>query len=106
MLSSGVNNMLKVYGKKMWLTRGDTGILQINYSVPVTSGVFSLKKNINDTEYVLQKDVTDGILKIEHADTNDLEARLYVYDIQVTAGTDVETVMKGVFDLLPDVTRE
>ena len=88
------------------LIRGDTGLMQINFSQEVDTAVFSVKKNINDSKYVIQKDIVDGMLKIEHSDTNKLDAGKYIYDIQVTYGDVVDTPLIGEFTVIADVTRE
>ena len=98
--------MIKFVNNNISIVRGDTGILQINFSQEVDSAVFSVKKNIEDTEYVLQKNITDGVLQFDHDDTNDLEAGKYVYDIQVNYNNNVETPIIAYFTVIADVTRE
>lgn len=98
--------MIKFVNNNISIVRGDTGILQINFSQEVDSAVFSVKKNIEDTEYVLQKNITDGVLQINHDDTNDLEAGKYVYDIQVTYNGIIDTPIIAYFMVIADVTRE
>ena len=98
--------MINIYNDKIRIVRGDTASLQINFSQEVDSAVLSIKKSVNDDEYVLQKQIVDGLLQFTHSDTNNLPAGRYVYDIQVTYGDVVDTPLIGVFEILPDVTRE
>lgn len=98
--------MIKFHNKKIFLVRGDTAPLQFNFSQNVDRAVFSLKKNINDTEYVLQKEIVNGFLKFNHEDTNNLDAEEYVYDVQVEYDGEIETPLIGTFKLIADVTRE
>lgn len=98
--------MIKVHNKKIYIVRGDTGPLYINLSQEVDNAIFSVKKNINDTDYVLQKEITGGMVKFKHEDTNNLETGEYVYDIQVEYGDDIDTPIIGTFTVIADVTRE
>lgn len=99
--------MIDFHNKKISMVRGDTNPpLQINFSREIDSAIFSVKKNINDTEYILQKQIVDGLLKFEHEDTNTLDAGDYVFDIQVVYDGEIETPLIGTFKLIADVTRE
>lgn len=63
---------------------------------------------------VLQKTLLDGITKVgtgkykvtlSHSDTAALNSAHYVYDFQITIGTDVATILLGLMSVVPDVTR-
>ena len=54
---------------------------------------------------MLQKSVQDGKIKLDPADTADLQPGVYVYDIQTIIGGAVDTVAVGTYTLQPDVTR-
>ena len=86
------------------LTRGDIAI----FSITITNDngeiykaqegdkiVFTLKNNTLSQNVIIQKEVIDGIVKIEHEDTKDLEYGKYVFDVQLTfANGDICTVIK------------
>lgn len=86
------------------LTRGDTLYLEIhieddegNDYIPTQkdSLVFTVKKNVYQNEPLIQKNVYNGVLTIEHSDTQQLPYGEYVYDVQLTqANGDVTTVIK------------
>lgn len=99
--------------------RGDTWIK--TFSLKETSGdqiiltngdkvYFSLKANINDVSYILQKEITSftngkATIILTHEDTNLLTLREYQYDVQFNYGSNVKT-QKGIFKVKGDVTRE
>lgn len=107
-------------------TRGDTYEFdfQVNDSVAqLVEAYFSIRVKEDDDEYVLQKRLNHGItpieipatqteeahivyrVRLEAEDTADLTVRDYVYDVQLTLGTNVVTPLKGTFTLTGDVTR-
>lgn len=68
--------------------RGDTAEFDLNVTLdgePITNyeAVFSVKKTLKDTKYILQKEVVDGHVRLEHSDTQDLPFGEYYYDIQI-----------------------
>lgn len=79
----------------------------------VNEAYFSCKANIDDLEYVFQKDLSDGIelvndrynVRIAPEDTENLVAGEYYYDLEVVINEDVYTLMRGELDLLSDITR-
>ena len=100
------------------MVRGDTLALGINITdedgepLNVDSAYFSCKKNY-DEPYAFQKSLNDGITKssdgnyvvrVAPADTADLDAGLYFYDLQVEKNGDVFTVLIGSLNLMHDVT--
>lgn len=106
--------------KDIIITRGDSK--GFNFRVRDRQGVattldaahFSVKENLDDNFYVLQKTLDAGItqlesgdyyVKIEPTDTEGLEPRKYYYDLQITIGDDIYTPLKGRFDVRWDVTE-
>lgn len=112
------------------MVRGDTKNLQFTImnatvgdtDVPTTfdlsgaSITFTVRTSPSSDTVILTKSspgdisVTDTvggvcILSFVSADTASLTVRKYVYDLQVTSGSQVLTVAKGVFELTWDVTR-
>ena len=68
--------------------RGDTAEFDLTVKlddVETTEyeAVFSVKKTLKDTEYLFQKQVVDGHVRLEHSDTQDLDYGEYYYDIQI-----------------------
>jgi hypothetical protein len=98
------------------MVRGDTGTVELsltdengNVIEPAAyTAIFSLKKNIDDVAYIMQKEFTDGQVAFTHADTNNLPYGQYVYDVQIEILEDnsIHTIGANTFSILPDVTRE
>ena len=107
---------------KIEFTKGDTYALAIkfkNITEDLRKAYFSVKENPDDTP-LIQKSLGAGIDKIDDrayknektykfqlqpADTVNLEAKVqYLYDIQVTVGNVVKTVLRGVFVLGNTIT--
>lgn len=98
------------------MVRGDT----LSFGIEVTGAVldsayFTVKESYTDETNVFQKTLGNGITLVEErkyavriapADTEDIEVRKYVYDLQIGVGDDIYTVLRGVLDVLADVTRE
>lgn len=110
--------------KKISIVRGDT--LAFNFEVEVKSGddyvpataltsaYFTVKQNAGGSA-VLQKSYGSGISKVKDglfavrvapSDTYNLNVGTYVYDLEITVGTDTYTILEGEFELRQDVTRE
>ena len=107
--------------RNLYLIRGDT--LSFTFQVTgvtsnLTSAYFSVKKNIDDTRYAIQKTLSNGITKVTSdtnsvtyqvrcapSDTNALNDVNYVYDLQIGVGSDIYTILKGRFVVDKDVTR-
>lgn len=99
------------------MVRGDTqkiGIKIKGLHESPTAIYFSLKKNISDTNYILQKTLDEGIvqeqtgkyiIKLTPQDTESLAATTYQFDFEVTFGEDVVTLVIGTLELIADVTR-
>ena len=85
--------MVKVQGTTICMTRGDTA--EINLSIKDDSNVeydlvegdvvvFSVKQNLSDEAYLIQKTFSDKEIVIEHEDTKELSFGEYLYDVQIT----------------------
>ena len=89
-------------------TRGDT--IQFAVEIDGMEGTdadamnFTVKKNIDDLIFVLQKTLNDGVTKIDDthyrvrvmpAETENLEIGNYYYDIEMTVNADKYTLLKG-----------
>lgn len=106
--------------KDFKLVRGDSlnfGFRVLELSEPIEGVTFSCKKSTQDTEYVFQKTLGDGIeystdeegarydVHIAPEDTAELPVRRYSYDLEVEIGSDIFTLLLGRIDLVADVTR-
>ena len=107
--------MLIIKKDKITHMRGDTGCITVNLYAdgePYTMRdgdklIFSVKRAIGDTEYVLQKESKTNQIFFVHKDTNNLAPGTYVYDIQlVTSIGMVQTMGPGKYILQADITRE
>jgi hypothetical protein len=101
--------------------RGDTlaiGIQIEGYTQDLESAYFSVKKDLDGSEYILQVQLGDGITKAGTDDkgvyyhirvapelTEDLEPGRYYYDVEIGLNSDRFTVLRGILTILPDVTR-
>lgn len=99
------------------MVRGDTlgldlTITEVDIST-VESIYFSVKRKIKDDEYVFQESLDHGItdlgdgnyfIRIAPEDTQELASTTYDYDIELTIGSDVYTLVIGKFTLIADVT--
>lgn len=86
-----------------------------NLTEDLTSCYFSCKVVPDDTEYVFQKTLGNGItkidnenyyVKIEPEDTCDIDLMKYYYDLKFTIGEDVYTPLKGRLGVRWNVTKE
>jgi len=109
-LGYSINNKTK----KISLVRGDTLRMQVEILVddepytPVDGDKvrFALKQNYSSSRTLIYKMIynDDLILYLEPKDTKKLAFGNYVYDIEITfANGDVDTFIKGEFELLPEV---
>lgn len=100
------------------MVRGDTlafGIKIDGLDQDLDKAYFTVKKNLTDDAVSARVQLYDGIEKVETgkyivrlapAQTRNLEAGKYYYDMQIKANGDVFTILKGVLELEHDVTRE
>ena len=104
------------------LVRGDTFAIGVNVTgseAEPDAIYFSVKRRRTETGYILQKSLDDGItpeesededtyryrIDIDPADTETLLAGAYVYDVEVTWGGSVHTLITGTLTIAADVTR-
>lgn len=101
---------MRIRNGNIYLIRGDTEALKFT---PYVNGktldsytlTLSVKKTITDTDYVLQKTAVEDTFYFESADTNDLDAGTYVYDIELRSDGIVKTYGPHSLHLIADVTR-
>lgn len=106
--------------KNIKMVRGDTLSFGIEYEFDDKSKqdletcYFSCKKNPDDTEYIFQKSLTDGISKVADnqyrvrvapADTENIDIGNYYYDFQIGLNSDIFTIAKGVLKIEREITR-
>ena len=106
-------DMKRVLGTTIYLTRGDTLHLQVgmmigNEAYELQEGDvvrFAMKKEYEDDEPLILKNLEDGWLNLVPGDTKELEFGDYVYDIQLTtAEGEVDTfIHEAKFSLLKEV---
>lgn len=100
------------------MVRGDTfafGVEIEGLNQDLDTAYFSCKKSAKDTNYIFQKTIADGISKaatgkyrvrVAPADTKDIDAGSYRYDLQIGVNGDIFTVLKGELAITEDITRE
>ena len=76
--------------------------------------LFTVKKNYNIKNAILQKKLSDGsihydsgyyFIALSHEDTANLKYGTYVYDIQLMSGEIVSTLVLGTITLTEEVTH-
>lgn len=103
------------------LTRGDTFSLAFTTDLenPLDEVEFSIKTSYDANAYTVHVSLTspgasggvtnegDGLytVRVAPAATVNLTPGPYVYDLQITYGSDVFTPLRGSFRIGPDVTR-
>nr|DAQ28921.1 MAG TPA: hypothetical protein [Caudoviricetes sp.] len=102
----------------IFLTRGDSATLNVDVSnadgtaytpTGTVKLYFSVKKSVNDTNYVLQKIITDlsESISITPSDTTALDCGNYQYDVEMHDGEKVYTIIPPTqFTLGTEVTQE
>ena len=98
------------------MVRGDT--LAFSFEVEGINGLdsayFSCKANADDTNYIFQKSLTNGISLVETGkyrvrvapnDTANIDIGNYYYDLEIGANSDIYTILKGVLKVEQDITR-
>ena len=101
------------------MIRGDTLAFAVEIDglegQTLSSAYFSVKADASDTEYTLQKSLSDGISEVEAGkyrvrvapeDTANVEPGTYRYDLQIGANGDIFTVLRGKLKIVEDITRE
>ena len=106
----------KVNDLNIQLVRGDTlsFVFEIEgLDVDLTTAYFTVKENPDDESPVFEKSLTNGIskvttgkylVKVAPTDTKYLDINNYSYDLEISVGNDVYTVMKGTLKLVQDIT--
>lgn len=95
--------MLVITNEEVILTRGDSADIIVNITdangdvyTPAEGDVikFTLKKNCETSDIIIQKTLVNSIISLQPADTEDLPYGTYYFDVQLTtAGADVYTVV-------------
>lgn len=107
--------MLKISNENtISLTRGDTARIALavkradgtDYDYSADTVLFTVKKNVYETDFLIQKTVTDGIVYIAPSDTETLSYGEYAYDVQLTTQSgDICTIITPAkFIVEPEVT--
>lgn len=108
--------------ENIYMVRGDTLFFTLeieDLDTDLTGAYFSCKKNKDDTEYVFQKSLGNGIVKkettdtgrsyritVDADDTKNLEEGHYYYDLQIEVDDYVFTPLIGLLKIEKDVTNE
>lgn len=101
------------------MVRGDTlsfGIEIIDdagHLVEADTIYFSCKKTPEDTEYLFQKSLGDGItsssnkyvVRVAPEDTENADLGLYNYDLEIGKNGDIFTILVGTLKIISDITR-
>ena len=95
--------MFEVKDDDIYLTRGDTALLEIEvlddfgqkYELkPTDSLVLTVKEDVYSNDIILQKKADlKGLIEISHKDTEKLYFKTYVYDVQLTQPNEVVTTI-------------
>lgn len=109
--------MLKIKGNTIYLTKGDNAKFKLHITdeddkpyifVSQTEIYFSVKKDIEDNQYILQKKVVNSdIIELLHEETKGLEVGRYVYDVQLVCNDKYYTIVPpSTFYIEEEVTTE
>lgn len=114
---------MNYFRKNINNVRGDTysiGLTVEDIDQELDSVYFTCRDNLNDNSNILfEKSLNNGITLTEHsthkysysvriapADTRNIQAGVYYYDLQIGINEDIFTVMKGKFIIEQDNTWE
>lgn len=114
---------MNYFKKNIHNVRGDTyslGLTVEDIDQALDTVYFTCRDNLNDNSSILfEKSLGNGITLTEHsghkysyairvapADTRNLQAGVYYYDLQIGINDDIFTVMKGKFIIEQDNTWE
>ena len=108
--------------ENIYMVRGDTIFFTLeieDLDTDLTGAYLSCKKNKDDTTYVFQKSLGDGIEKtsttetgrtykvtVDADDTKNLDEGHYYYDLQIEVNDYVFTPLIGLLKIEKDVTTE
>lgn len=107
----------KAIKRDITIPRGDTfafGFECAALGQDLDGAYFSCKENADDSTYVFQKTINDGITKVSSGkyrirvapeDTAELDVADYAYDFRIEVNNDVFTIMQGAFKLTQEVTN-
>ena len=110
--------MLKVDQKTgdIYLTRGDSATLDLGikkadgtpYDFSEDTVVFTIKKNTETADILVQKTFSSGSIDIDPGDTSGLKYGVYKYDVQVTtqAGKVYTVISPSDFEVGQEVSFE
>ena len=99
------------------MVKGDTVSFGVEFeglTQDLETAFFSCKKDLDETGYIFQKSIGNGISKVGDGqytvriapeDTEDLDVGEYFYDLQVSLNSDVFTILRGVLFIEFDVTE-
>lgn len=102
--------------KNLKVIRGDTFSFGVEFeglNADLDSAYFTIKESFSG-ENIVQKSLGDGITKVADGkykvrvaptDTVNLNSKNYYYDFQIGVDDDIYTLLYGMIELLPDVTR-
>lgn len=103
--------MLKIRGMDIYYVRGDDDSFSIQPTaddgteITGFTGVFSVKRTYDNTDYVLQCSMDGAVIDLKHDKTKNLSYGDYVWDVELTlADGKHQTIGPGKFHILPDVT--
>lgn len=100
------------------MIRGDTFAFAVEIEgldQDLTTAYFSCKADPSDENYLFQKSLGSGISKVETgkyrvrvapADTQNADAGVYRYDLEIGANGDIFTILRGKLKIVEDITRE
>ena len=99
------------------MVKGDTVSFGVEFeglTQDLETAFFSCKKDLDETGYIFQKSIGNGISKVGDGqytvriapeDTDGLEVGEYFYDLQVSINSDVFTILRGVLFIEFEVTE-
>lgn len=98
------------------MVKGDTLAFNMTFSdlgSDLSAAKFSVKPSFDSGSYTIQKTLNNGITKtatgvykvrVAPSDTSSVDPGSYYYDLEVTVGSDVYTIMFGVLNILPQIS--
>ena len=103
------------------MTKGDTlsfGIKIANIGQEIDSAFFTVKNNFDDSIPIFQKALGNGIefdhingedyyytVRIAPSDTENLEPKNYIYDLEINVNDDTFTLLKGILNVSYDISN-
>jgi len=115
---------MNYYKNNIRHVKGDTfssALVVEDLGQDLETAYFTCRDSLNDTSEVLfQKSLNDGISLVEYdeendirkyavriapADTENLQAGTYYYDLEIGVNNDIFTIMKGLFVIEQDSSR-